>query len=175
MTNGGAPTDDGEMEAGGARPDAAEPPVPAGEDEQLLAMLGRALDQADPVPEHLVDGAKSAFTWRTIDAELAEIVFDSTLQSAGVRAEEMDRQVTFQAPGVEIEVMVVDASARRIVGQLIPPAERTVELVGSDRVDTASTDRLGRFAFDEVEPGPVRLVVRDADGGPMVQTEWVIF
>lgn len=145
------------------------------DDDALLSLLGRAIAAADPVPEHVTAGARAAFTWRTIDAELAEIVFDSATELAGVRSEDLDRQITFRAPGVEIEVMLVDATARRVVGQLIPPSERTVELVGSDHVDTVGSDRLGRFSFDDVAPGPVRLVVRDADGGAVAQTEWVIF
>ena len=74
-----------------------------------------------------------------------------------MRSEDIARQVTFQAPGVEIEVMVIDDTTRRIIGQLIPGAEMTVELHGGDRVLTTRSDSLGRFGFDEVLPGPVRL------------------
>ena len=31
----------------------------------------------DPVPERLDEAARSAYTWRTIDAELAELMADS--------------------------------------------------------------------------------------------------
>ena len=144
-------------------------------DDQLLSALGRALDAADPVPESVLEGARAAFTWRNIDIELAQIVFDSNSDLAGVRSEDINRQVTFEAPGVEIEVMVVDNGNRRLVGQLVPPAERTVELVGSDSVRSVETDRLGRFDFDDIAPGPVRIVVRGADGQRLVQTEWVLF
>ncbi|MEL6891737.1 MAG: hypothetical protein AAFP84_09085 [Actinomycetota bacterium] len=170
MSNGGTPIEsdvpiDGDPTGGESHPD----------DDRLLALLGQAIVQSDPVPGHVTEGARAAFTWRNIDAELAEIVFDSATELAGVRSEDLDRQITFQAPGVEIEVMVVDETSRRLIGQLIPPSEMTVDLVGSDGVATVATDRLGRFTFDEIEPGPVRLVVRDADGGAVVQTEWVLF
>ena len=144
-------------------------------DDELLAVLGRALDASDPVPETVLEGARAAFTWRNIDIELAQIVFDSAQELSGVRSEDVNRQVTFEAPGVEIEVMVVENGARRLVGQLVPPTERTVELVGSDTVVSADTDRLGRFTFDDIAPGPVRLVVLGADGERLVQTEWVLF
>lgn len=144
-------------------------------DEELISTLGRALDAADPVPESVLAGARAAFTWRNIDTELAQIVFDSSTELAGVRSEDVNRQVTFEAPGVEIEVMVVENGGRRLVGQLVPPVERTVELVGSDSVSSMETDRLGRFDFDDIGPGPVRIIVRGADGQPLVQTEWVIF
>jgi hypothetical protein len=144
-------------------------------DDVLLAMLGEALQTADPPPTHVVDGAKVAFTWRTIDAELAEITFDSARDLAGVRSEDVQRQMTFESPGVEIEVMVIENGVRRLVGQLVPPAERRVELVSGDSVRSADTDRLGRFAFDDLAPGPVRLVVLGEDGERFVQTEWVLF
>ena len=91
-----------------------------GRDDELLELVGRALRAVEPVPEHVITGALAAWTWRTIDAELAELVFDSAAELTGVRSEDTARQVTFQAPGVEIEVMVIDDAVRRIVGQLIP-------------------------------------------------------
>ena len=44
-------------------------------DDELLAALGRALQERDPVPEHVVEAAKAAFVWRTIDAELKQRIF----------------------------------------------------------------------------------------------------
>ena len=143
-------------------------------DNELLELVGRALRAAEPVPEHAITGALAAWTWRTIDAELAELVFDSATELTGVRSEDTARQVTFQAPGVEIEVMVIDEAARRIVGQLIPGAEMTVELHGGDRVLTTESDHLGRFGFDEVLAGPVRLTILGAAGEAVVHTEWML-
>ncbi|MFK8024899.1 MAG: carboxypeptidase-like regulatory domain-containing protein [Ilumatobacter sp.] len=145
------------------------------EGDAMLALLGEALATSDPVPDHVVDAAKGAFTWRTIDAELAELVFDSANDLAGVRSEDMDRQMTFQAPGVEIEVMVTDESSRRLIGQLIPPAEMRIDVIAGDDITSVESDRLGRFSFDDLAPGPVRLVVLGANGETLVQTEWVIF
>ena len=144
-------------------------------DDELTTLIANALDANDPVPEHVLEGARAAFTWRTIDTELAEMVFDSARELTGVRSEDTDRQVTFRAPGVEIEVMVVENGTRRLIGQLVPPSETTVELVGADAVYSSTTDRLGRFVFEELAPGPVRLVVLGADGARIVQTEWVLF
>jgi hypothetical protein len=145
----------------------------ASEDE-LLALVGRALRAAEPVPDHVIAGAKAAWTWRTIDEELAELVFDSAAELTGVRSEDTARQLTFRAPGVEIEVMVVDDVSRRIVGQLIPPGAYTVQLVVGDAVVEESTDRLGRFTFETVAPGPVRITVIDAERSHVVSTEWVL-
>ena len=143
-------------------------------DDQLIATLGDAIQHADPVPERVLAGARAAFTWRTIDAELAELVFDSATELTGVRSESMARQVTFQAPGVEIEVMVIENGQRRIVGQLIPPSEVVVQLTSGDSVDETQTDELGRFTFNDVLPGPVRLAVLGSSGEHVVHTEWVL-
>jgi hypothetical protein len=144
-------------------------------DDDLIVELGRALDAADPVPEKVLEGARAAFTWRNIDTELAQIVFDSAQELSGVRSEDVERQLTFQAPGVEIEVMLIENGNRRLVGQLIPPTETAVELVAGDDIQSSLSDRLGRFSFDDLSPGPVRLVVLGGDGERLVQTDWVLF
>ena len=146
----------------------------AASDDALQALLGRALRTADPVPDRVLAGARAAWTWRTIDEELAELVFDSAAELTGVRSEDTARQLTFRAPGVEIEVMVVDAASRRIVGQLIPPSAYAVRLTIGDRVIEELSDRLGRFTFEQVTPGPVRITVADLDGGHVASTEWVL-
>ena len=71
--------------------------------------------------------------------------------------------------------MIVDEASRRIVGQLVPPGTFTVQLLTSDDlVREETTDRLGRFSFDAVAPGPVRLAVIDPDGTHVVTTEWTL-
>ena len=143
-------------------------------DDELLDVLGRALRAAEPVPERVLVGARAAWTWRTIDQELAELVFDSAAELTGVRSEDTARQLTFRAPGMEIEVMVVDEASRRIVGQLIPPGEFIVQLAAGDQVLEESTDRLGRFTLTGIAPGPVRISVSDPDGTQVVITEWTL-
>ena len=143
-------------------------------DNDLLELVGRALRAADPVPDRVLEGARAAWTWRTIDEELAELVFDSAAELTGVRSEDTARQLTFRAPGMEIEVMVTDEASRRIVGQLIPPGGFSITLLAGDQELAAATDRLGRFSFDAVAPGPVRIAVTETDGTHVVTTEWVL-
>lgn len=141
---------------------------------ELQELLAKALDAADPVPDFVTEAAKAAYTWRTIDAELAELVFDSLGQEpVGVRGAESARQVTFRAPGVEIEMMVLAEGKRRLVGQLVPPQEAAVELRHGDTVRDARTDSLGRFSFDSVPTGPVQVVVSTSDGSRVV-TDWMV-
>lgn len=150
-------------------PDHTEPT-----DDELVELLGRALAGADPVPDHVVAGARGALTWRTIDAELAELAFDSARDLAGVRSGDTNRELTFQAPGVEIEIMIVDETSRRLVGQLVPPGPHAIDLVASDGVTSVDADRLGRFTFDDIDVGPIRLVVYGEERRPLVQTEWIV-
>ena len=49
-------------------------------------------------PSGCLTGARAAWTWRTIDEELAELVFDSAAELTGVRSEDTARQLTFRAP-----------------------------------------------------------------------------
>jgi len=43
----------------------------------------------------VIEGARAAWTWRTIDQELAELVFDSAGELTGVRSEDTARQLTY--------------------------------------------------------------------------------
>jgi hypothetical protein len=147
-------------------------------DEQLLSRLAEALDAADPMPPAVAEAAKATFTWRTIDAELASLVFDSaTEELTGVRGAgaEAAREVTFRSPGVEIELVVLSATSRRLVGQLVPPQMAEIELHHEEVSATAQSDSLGRFTFEDVPAGSVRLTCRvPEEDGAVVQTEWIV-
>lgn len=145
-------------------------------DDQLLAQLGAALEAAYPVPEAVLDAARATFTWRTIDAELAALVFDSAAAApAGVRSAESTRQMTFRSPGVEIELEVVSETRRRIVGQLVPPQQAEIMLHHEEETRRARSDSLGRFTFHDVPSGSIRLTCKLHDeSGAIVQTAWTL-
>jgi hypothetical protein len=143
------------------------------DDAALQELLSVALQDADPVPEHVLAAARGAWTWRTIDQELAALVFDSATELSGVRDRGEARQLTFQAPGLEIEVMIADPATRRLVGQLVPARPATVELESIGGKLGQEVDRFGRFAFDAVPAGPVRIGVVAADGSS-IATDWVV-
>ncbi len=144
------------------------------DDTDVLQALQRMLDAVDPPPAHVVAHAREAFAWRGIDAELAELVHDSaTAVAGGVRGTEAARQMTFRAPGLEIEVEVVAERTRIVVGQLVPAQEASVELRSGDRTAQTDADALGRFSFDDVASGAVKLTVVTA-AGARVETEGLI-
>ena len=50
-------------------------------DDELEAELRRLAADREPVPAELVQAALDAFGWRDIDAELAELVYDSLVDA----------------------------------------------------------------------------------------------
>jgi hypothetical protein len=143
------------------------------DDAELLAALAHTFDVIDPPPEHVLASAREAFVWQSIDAALAELVYDSEASAdLAVRGTET-REVTFRAPGIEVEVMVVSEQHRSLVGQVVPAQETDVQLLHGGGSATTRTDALGRFTFERVAPGAVKLVVV-TEAGTRVQTEGLI-
>lgn len=106
-------------------------------------------------PAEAVDLVKNAFSWRTIDAELLELSFDSALDPAGVRDPDATRtlELTTEAMSVVIEI----GRDNRLTGQLVPGAAGTAELQGLEHTISTVIDASGRFTFDDFITGPVRL------------------
>src|SRR5829696_18137 len=118
-------------------------------DATLEAELRAIFGHMDPVPQLLEDAARAAFTWRTIDAELAELMRDSADaadEEAGllVRGAHGPRQLSFESPklGIELEVTETGPRERRVAGQLLPPeaATVTIERPGSDPLRVQADD-----------------------------------
>lgn len=147
-------------------------------DRALEDHLRAALAGADPAPERVRAAAIAAFTWRTLDAELAELTYDSTEDEpvpAGVRGAGGPRLVTFTAPELTVEVEVADRGRkRRVVGQVVPPAAGRVELRHAEGTLSAPTDELGRFLVDGVAPGPVRIRCEVGTSQRPVETDWIV-
>ena len=128
------------------------------------AELRAIFSHMDPVPQLLDDAARTAFTWRTVDDELAELMRDSAEEEAGalVRSASTLRQLSFESPrlGIELEVAHTGPRERRLDGQLLPPAPATVtiERPGEDGL-SVQADELGRFSLDGLRAGVVRLHV----------------
>jgi hypothetical protein len=160
------------------RADLNEPPDPhAG----LLRELRSLLDHLDPVPPEVTEFARAALGWLRIDAELAELLADSALESdVGVltrSAGATRRWLTFRAAEFAIDLEVeVDGTARTLLGQFAPPpAGASVELQAADGALAATTesDSLGRFRLRLEAGGRVRLRVLTHDPpGALVETSW---
>ncbi len=143
-------------------------------DDRLLQELARALDEADPVPTDVLDAAKASFTWRTIDAELAALEFDSAVDAvAGVRGAGAQRQLRFRRGDVEVELIVEEAAPTRIAGQISPEQHALVELSAGGTMTTVETDAYGSFEITDVPAGPISLRCVFDDGSAMT-TEWTL-
>ncbi len=152
------------------------------DDTELEEELRLAAARFDPVPPGLILAAVDAFTWRTIDAELAELVFDSLIDHddlAVVRGSPQDRMLSFQASGLTIEVEITGTGAsRRLIGQLVPPQPASVAVQapgGGPSGVRALADELGRFSADSLPAGPVSLHCRlgAETAGHSVVTDWI--
>jgi hypothetical protein len=144
------------------------------DDEELLTALREALSFRRAVPADFVDAGKHAFAWRNIDAELAELTYDS-LTSAEValsmRAETASiRALTFTSPRLTIELEVVGDS---LLGQIVPgqPAVITVQ-PRSGASTVVDVDDIGRFLMQPMPAGLFRLGCRTVTGMETV-TGWI--
>jgi hypothetical protein len=147
--------------------------------ERLHRDLAALIARLDPVPPEVVRDARAAWELRSVDAELAALVNDSPLGRplAGMRAAEGPRSLTFEAPGliVEVEVAVV-GDRRRLTGQLVPPGRATVTVRHGGGAVEVEADELGRFRADDLAPGAASLRCEPAGGGAAggtVVTDWV--
>jgi len=155
------------------------------EDETLLAELRRVVSVVDPVPEAVRIAARAALDWRTLDAELAELVFDSRVdeRELAIRGDDSQgapRTLTFEAAGLEIEIEA-EADAEhgqlRISGQLVPPQSAQIGISTAGGMLLTRADERGRFAARGVVPGRLRLrcwLDRAPDGGRLVDTAWLV-
>jgi len=148
-----------------------------GLDDALRADL-RLAGQLDEVPPETVAAAKASFLWRTIDAELAQLVEDSAEVDnvlAGVRSTGTVRMLTFQSPTLTVEVEALEVgNRRRLVGLLVPPQAARVEVRHGRGTLTVEADELGRFSADDVVPGPVSIRCLGPAGVKAVTTDWVV-
>jgi hypothetical protein len=136
------------------------------DDEELLTALRQAVRSREAVPADFVDAAKGAFAWRNIDAELAELTYDSLTSvedALSIRAEPASiRALTFTSPRLTVELEVVGDS---LLGQIVPgqPAVITVQ-PKSGASAVVDADDIGRFLMQPMPAGLFRLRCRTATG-----------
>ena len=143
------------------------------DDEQFLAALGEALRAREAVPEWFVETGKNAYAWHNIDAELAQLTYDSSRDEdtvAAVRSEAASiRALTFTSGRLSIELEVAESS---LLGQIIPARAGTLEVHTTAGVTNSPVDEIGCFVVDPIPSSPFRLRCRTQDGADVL-TGWI--
>jgi hypothetical protein len=150
-------------------------------DSELFAALGDALTEARDMPRRFVDAGKAAYTWFTIDAELAALTYDSAgapgpggtagvdepvpaatraLPKARPNPAEL-RSMSFTSTRLKIEIEIAADALR---GQIVPPQRGEIEVQTAGRPQRITVDELGWFVIRPVPPGAFRLHCQTASG-----------
>jgi hypothetical protein len=144
------------------------------DDEELLAELRAALADRAAVPPAFVAAASIAFGSDRLDAELAQLIYDSrqdTELSASVRSESASvRALTFASALFSIEVEVTEDT---LLGQLIPPQPGTLEVqTPAGQTTGGEIDEVGCFSIEPKPGGQFRIRFR-TEAQPDVLTGWL--
>lgn len=143
------------------------------DDDRLLATLDDAVSSARAVPSSFLAAGKAVYAWRTIDAELADLTYDSAADPellSAIRAESATlRALTFVSAGLTIEIEVTPEG---LLGQISPVQAGQVTAyagtadAGEEKsgFDTAVIDELGFFVIRPLPAEAFRLLCRTASG-----------
>lgn len=145
------------------------------DDATLLAALGEALRTRKAVPSWFTETGKSAFAWHNIDAELAQLTYDSghaTAEAPATRSEPASiRALTFTSSHLTVELEVTGNS---VLGQIIPPRSGTLEInTREGETTTTEVDEIGCFLVEPIPSTPFRLRWRTTDGSDVL-TGWIM-
>lgn len=144
------------------------------DDELLLALLRKGLEESDPVPSDVAAFAEAAFSWREIDAELAELDFDSADEDlpSGVRSSVTARMISFHVGQWTLDVEF-DETSGRMMGAISPEISYSIDIHSAGTFFTTQSDDAGRFQAEGLLRGPLSLVLRFPSGF-VFKTQWVV-
>jgi hypothetical protein len=143
------------------------------DDDQLLEALGEAMRAREAVPARFIETGKNAYAWHNIDAELAQLTYDSHSDRPMAAVTRSDpasiRALTFTSAQLSIELEVTEDS---LLGQISPPGAGALEVHTTAGVTTTTMDELGLFAVNPKPDGSFRLRCRTSDGVDVI-TGWI--
>ncbi len=136
------------------------------EDNELLELLRDCLDvlpsnrlpATDPVPDAVLEGAAWVHDWHNMEADLAQLTFDSTenVELAGIRSNGALRELTFVTDAYTIEVEIEPGPRTVTVsGTIDPPVSGTMQLVIGGEIFAGNVDEYGSFSISAVAHGTV--------------------
>jgi hypothetical protein len=145
------------------------------DDERLLEALSEAMSARAAVPAWFIETGKNAFAWHNIDAELAQLTYDSNEDqraAAVTRAAETAsiRSLTFTSEHLTLELEVTGNS---LLGQIFPARAGVLEIhTRAGEISTTEVDEIGCFSVEPIPASPFRLRSSVSDG-THVLTGWI--
>jgi hypothetical protein len=145
------------------------------DDERLLEALSEAMSARAAVPAWFIETGKNAFAWHNIDAELAQLTYDSNEDqraAAVTRAAETAsiRSLTFTSEHLTLELEVTGNS---LLGQIFPARAGVLEIhTRAGEISTTEVDEIGCFSVEPIPASPFRLRSSASDG-THVLTGWI--
>lgn len=119
-------------------------------DDQLLSLLADSVPDARP-PADAVDAAYAAYGWRTLEADLAQLITDSHVEVVGFRDGGYSRVVTYETG---LGTVTVSIAADEVVVDVTPaPTSLTLRTTGDAR--DLAIDGDGRATLEGVS-GSIR-------------------
>ncbi len=148
-----------------------ETPIPAEDElEEAFTLLQAALSslpdppalEEEQAPAEVLEGARWVHDWVNMDAELARLTHDSSLDPglASVRSSTSLRRISFECDDYEIEIEI-EPSERGVsmTGTISPPTKGVVRAVIGGISHEGTIDDYGTFLIDDVNHGVVMAYV----------------
>ena len=127
------------------------------DDDELQELLRDALAEQRDIPARFVEAGKASFAWRSIDAELAALSYDSVGDASALagasRADHAAiRELTFAFRDATVHVQIARGGLH---GQVVPPRGGEAELHVEGRpLRRTEVDDQGWFSFAPLPPRP---------------------
>jgi hypothetical protein len=144
-------------------------------DAAILRQVRAAYEVVDPPPMDLNTLSRFAIQLTDVDIEVCRL-YEDVRSTAGARATNLARRVTFEADSMTIMVAIERRDTGvRVEGWLAPPARLRVELrtsagAGGGQGETSDllADEYGHFVFDRIRPGPAQLAIHRSASSTVV-------
>lgn len=119
------------------------------------------------VPAAVVDGARWVHDWVNMNAELAQLTHDTSLDGglATVRSTTPLRHITFECGSHQIQIEIEPAQGGvSMTGTVLPATVGTVQALVGGISHQGSIDDLGTFLIDNVHHGVVMAYITMENG-----------
>jgi hypothetical protein len=134
---------------------------------EVLNSLPTVADPDDRPPATVQEGALWVHDWINMEADLAELTFDSQHQPelAGTRASSSLRELTFVGEAYTVEMEIEPGPRTMLVsGTIEPPTAGTVQLIVGGEVFGGPISDAGAFTITDVAEGTALAFVETASG-----------